>query len=144
MEQNRDTKLPDRLPLPLRWLRAHGLRGLTPWHFIDSSDQSAGLRAQFRREMRGGSQPEQDFLPFAERQDCDDVAGFVVENGEILNAVIVVHLTWAPAGAKLPTGVPTIHRYQNLWEWLKMAIDESSLRCSEEDMPKTQGEPGAT
>jgi hypothetical protein len=61
---------------------------------------------------------------------------FVVENGEILNTVIVVHLTWAPAGAKLPTDVPTIHHYQNFWEWLKVAIDESSLWCSEEDMPK--------
>jgi len=135
MDRFRETDITQHQTLALRWLRAHGLHGLTPWHFIDSRHQITGLRAQFRRGVSGVSQPEQDFLPFARRQDCADVAGFVVENDEVLNSVIAVHLTWA-AGAVVAPGYPRIHDCRDIWERLKLAIDESALWCSEDDMPK--------
>jgi hypothetical protein len=126
------------VPLALRWLRAHGLRGLTPWHFIDPSEEVAGLRAEYRVEVGGGSQPERDFLPFARRQDQDDVAGFVIEQGTVVNKVISVHLTWS--GRAESGGFPSIDRYSDIWEWLKEAIDETARWCSEEDLPTPEGD----
>jgi hypothetical protein len=125
------------LPLPLRWLRAHGLRGLTPWHFIDAPEELASLRAEYRKDVGRGSQPERDFLPFARRQDQDEVAGFVVERGTVTSKVISVHLTWT--GRAEPSGSPTIDRHQDIWEWLKAAIDETAIWCSEGDMPPLEG-----
>jgi hypothetical protein len=137
MERFQEADISQHQPLPLRWLRAHGLRGLKPWHFIDNADEIAGLRDEFRREVSGASQPERDFLPFASRQDCDDVAGFVVEKDRTLSTVIVVHLTWR-MGPEVP-GFPRINRCRDIWEWLKLAIDEAALWCSEEDMPEISG-----
>lgn len=120
-------------PLPLRWLRAHGLRGLTPWDFIeDDPSVVARLRAEFRKEVRGRSQPEEDFLPFARRYDQDDVAGFVIEHGTTISKVISVHLTWT--GQSEATGFPRIDRYDDIWAWMKAAIDETAAWCCEEDL----------
>jgi len=124
------------VPLALRWLRAHGLRGLTPWHFINDSEESTGLRSEYRREVSGGSQPEQDFFPFARRQDQDDVAGFVVEHGTVTGKVIEVHLTWR--GLAESSGWPGVERYDNVWEWMKTVIDETAAWCSEDRMPSLE------
>jgi hypothetical protein len=121
------------LPLPLRWLRAHGLRGLTPWHFIERPEDAAALRREYLLEVAGGSQPERDMLPFARRQDKDDVAGFVIENGTVTGKVISAHLTWK--GGPEMTGRPHVERYGDLWEWMKAAIDETATWCCEEDLP---------
>jgi hypothetical protein len=121
------------LPLPLRWVRAHGLEGLTPWHWIDGDAQRDGLRREYRREVSAGSQPEQDLLPFAARQDCDDIAGFEVADGKTLEVVLVVHLTWR--GSPEVTGFPSVQRYASFWEWLKAAIDDSAEWCSEDELP---------
>ena len=124
-------------PLPLRWLRAHGLRGLTPWYFIDDrAAEVASMRAEYRREVSSGSQPERDFLPFARRQDMDDVAGFVVEQGAITSKVITVHLTWQAAEVK---GFPIIERHPDIWAWMKGAIDDTAGWCSEDDLADVKG-----
>src|SRR5262245_30793579 len=136
MGANRDRDAADAfasLPLELRWLRAHGLRGLTPWHFIDREDHRENLRAEFRKEVGGGSQPERDFLPFVRRQDEDTVAGFVVDGGKVGPAVIEVHLTWT--GRAEREGFPSVDRFRDIWEWLKAAIDETAGWCSEAALP---------
>lgn len=79
------------LPLSYRWLRANGVSRLVPWHFCDDPKHIAGLRAQYWLEMDGSS----DVLPFAQRQDMDDIAGFIVVDGTIQDRVLTVHLSWA-------------------------------------------------
>ena len=127
------TETIDPVPLPLRWLRAHGLRSLTPWHLLELPEEGRTFRAEFRKESAGGSQPERDFLPFARRQDNDDVAGFVVDGSGVTAKVITAHLTWV--GGAERQGYPHITRYADIWEWLKAVIDETAQWCSEEDMP---------
>src|SRR4051812_48218815 len=81
-------------PTEYRWLRAHGFKGLTPWHCLDDAGRAAVLRREFLAEVRGGSIPVRDFLPFAAAQHMDDVAGFVVARGSVTPQVCVAHLTW--------------------------------------------------
>jgi hypothetical protein len=127
------TETIDPVPLPLRWLRAHGLRSLTPWHLLELPEEGRTLRAEFRKESAGGAQPERDLLPFARRQDNDDVAGFVVDGSGVTTKVITAHLTWT-GGAERP-GYPHVTRYPDIWAWLKAVIDETAAWCCEEDLP---------
>lgn len=80
----------NRLPLPYRWIRANGVDRLIPWHFRDDPDRVELLRQEYWLEMDGTS----DILPFAERQDMDDIAGLIVLDGVIQDRVMTMHLTW--------------------------------------------------
>lgn len=55
----------------------------------------------------------QDFYPSARRQDCDDVAGFKIENGEIQKEVVSVHPSWA--GKKEVEGFPAMVVYKDIF-----------------------------
>lgn len=120
-------------PLPLRWIRAHGLKALTPWHLIEKEPEREALRREYSVEVSNGSQPARDIYPFARRQDQDDVAGFVIADGIVTEAVVVVHLTWTAAPER--PGYPGTTRFENLWQWLKSVIDDTAEWCSEEDLP---------
>ncbi len=123
---------PSKTPLPVRWLQAHGLKSLTPWHLLEGDQSSSGFRREYILEASEGSVPERDMLLFAHRQDCDDVAGFVVEDGKIRDDVIVAHLTYR-GGPEVP-GYPSVERFASFWEWLKSAIDDTAEWCDEESL----------
>ena len=76
-----------KLPLGYRWLKAHKFDGFTPWYLIDPFN-SEGIRKEYQLETG------KDLLPFARRQDNDDIAGFVLRNNEIQSQVLTVHLNW--------------------------------------------------
>ena len=76
-----------KLPIEYRWLDANGFKGFVPWYLVAETGQET-LRAEYQKETGD------DFLPFARRQDRDDVAGFKVIKGEVRSAVVQVHLTW--------------------------------------------------
>ncbi len=120
------------IPLPLRWIRAHGITSITPWHFLDNADTVSRLRNQYRSEVSAGSQPISDCLPFAKRQDCDDIAAFVVADGIVTGEVIDVHLTWAPK-PELP-GFPSLDHYSDFWAWLKSAVDATADFANDIDL----------
>ena len=120
------------IPLPLRWILAHGITSLTPWYFLDDPERIDGLRNQYRREVSGGSQPISDCLPFARRRDNDDVAAFVVVDGVVTAEVIDVHLAWA-TGPERP-GYPSLERYPDFWAWFKSAVDASADWATEDDL----------
>ena len=101
------------LPLAYRWLKAHGFDGLVPWHFIDP-EQSHALRRAYQRET--GNR----FIPFAKRQDNDDIAGFEVQDGRAQNSVVTVHLTWT--GNREPPGWPRIVKSADIFDWLAKVV----------------------
>jgi hypothetical protein len=119
-------------PTEYRWLRAHGFKGLTPWHCLDDEMRAAALRQEFLREIQGGSIPVQDFLPFAAAQHMDDVAGFIVRGGSITPQVCVAHLTWR--GGPEVSGYPLHTLYATVWDWLRLVADESREWCSAEEL----------
>ena len=115
-----------KLPLEFRWLLAHDFKGFTPWHLIDENLLNA-YRAEFQKETG------QDFYPFARRQDCDDFAGFRLENGEITSEVVVVHLTWS--GRLEAPYNPITHIRKDAFEWLREdVLPETAMWVSEEDL----------
>lgn len=121
------------IPVSLRWLLAHNITSITPWHFISDDAVVKSLRKQYRLEVSGGSQPIADCLPFARRQDCDDVAAFIVSpEGKCTDEVIDVHLTYSK-GPEAP-GFPNLVRHETFWEWLKSAIDDSAEWATEDEL----------
>jgi len=52
------------LPLDYRWIGAHGLRGLTPWHFYDADSEAFDYWASRYLAKFGG-----EAWPFARRED---------------------------------------------------------------------------
>jgi len=103
------------LPLPYRWLHAHGVHALRPWHVLDEQSRALGLRTELLFEVAAPNPSEiRDWMPFASLQTQDDFAGFVLIDGEPTGEVCVVHLTWK-SKPELP-GWPTITRYRDGWE----------------------------
>ncbi len=132
------------LPLPYRWLRGTGLIHLPPWHFIETTRQAQALRKEFLLEISPPNRCSfKDWMPFARRQDTDDVAGFVLERGKPTGTVVVVHLTWS--GQPEQRGWPSMERYEDFWAWLrKDAIVATSEWASEpalKELLRTGGVP---
>jgi hypothetical protein len=122
----------EQLPLLYRWVRAHGTRGLTPWHFLDQDrdrQRIQSLRKEYALEVGGTP----DILPFAVRQDMDTIAGFVFEAGVVKDVVVTVHLTWA--GKKELPGWPAQGPQQSFQQWVtEVLIADAAEWMSEEDL----------
>ena len=115
-----------KLPIEYRWFKANGFRGFVPWYLIEEPGQD-GLRIEYQKETG------EDFYPFAQRQDRDDVAGFIVVNDEIQSAVVSVHLTWI--GKREKEGFPGRIIHKDMFEWLKNEVlPDTEEWMSEEDL----------
>ena len=114
------------LPIEYRWLKAHNFNILTPWYFVEPAD-SSGIRKEYQLESGN------DIIPFARRQDNDDIAGFKVVNGEIQKTVLTVHLTWI---SKLErNGYPMTRESSDLIEWIKnIMLPESQEWMTEDEL----------
>ena len=113
-----------KLPLEYRWLTANGFKGFTPWHLGELG--ATHTRAEYQVESG------KDFYPFAYRQDRDDIAGFKIENGEILSEVISVHLTWSHRNEG---DYLSPNEYKDMSDWLKIEVIPETLEwMSEEDL----------
>jgi hypothetical protein len=121
-----------KLPLEYRWLKANGFKGFVPWYLIEDIGQEA-IRSEYKKETG------RDFFPFARRQDNDDVAGFEIVDGEILDRVVSVHLTWTRNREQ--EGFPAQKTYSNMFDWLsKVVIPDTFGWMSEEDLDDLEEE----
>lgn len=101
------------LPLEYRWLIAHDFRGFTPWYVIDPED-SQDLRKEYQLETG------KDMIPFARRQDRDDIAGFEILDSKVQSKVLTVHLTWK--GNLEIDGLPSTKEAKDVIEWIKETV----------------------
>lgn len=104
------SKCPDWFNYPLAFMRVvnQNLVDLTPWYIMDGQlvlERMQGLKDRY---------PNRDLVPFARRDDNDDVACFEKGKGDL---VVVIH-DFASPGYEQKTVFPTF------WEWFKYAIDE--------------------
>lgn len=78
------------------------------WYLLDKEsffERYAGLKDRY---------PTRTLIPFAKRDDCDDVACFELDKP---NKVEIIH-DFASEGYEQKK------EYNNFWDWLKSAIDE--------------------
>jgi hypothetical protein len=83
-----------------------GLTNLEPWNIVIGDQLRQlyeGLRARF---------PDRRFVPFARRQDNDDVVGWIPGEG-----VLVVHDYSSP-------GSEERQRYSDFWAWFRQAVED--------------------
>ena len=85
------------------------------WYFMDEEKVESRINGLKKRY------PGRKLIPFARRDDCDDIACFEVGKGE---AVQIIH-DFASEGYEQR------EEYKNFWDWMKVAIDE--LISSEEN-----------
>lgn len=101
------------LPLGYRWLVAHGFKGFAPWYLIDPKD-SEDIRHEYHLETGN------DMIPFARRQDNDDVAGFDLSDSEVTSKIISVHLTWK--SKQESNGFPLTRESRDIFDWLTTIV----------------------
>lgn len=113
-----ETKLPEsirrRFSLPKGYIIIHklGLTNLQPWYFLnhqEAIEKYIGLSTRY---------PSNILLPFARRQDNDDVACFVVTNEKTsLEKILIIH-DYASLGSEVDG------EYDSFWEWFRIAVTE--------------------
>jgi hypothetical protein len=120
------------LPLAYRWLRAGGLYRLPPWTFLDDPGEVQRLRGEFVREVAPPNDTAvRDLVPFAERRDRDEVAGFAVDGGRVTVEVVLVALTWK--GRPEQRGWPALQRFRDLWLFVREALLEDAQEWANEE-----------
>lgn len=77
------------------------------WHFFDKDS------AKTRRDGLAKRYPQRSLIPFARRDDNDDIACF--ENG-MNDQVFIIHDFSSPGYEQRET-------YKTIWDWLRFAID---------------------
>lgn len=124
------------LPLAYRWLRANGFERLVPWYLIDDEEISKALGAEYRKESG------RDSCPFARRQDNDDIAGFEMRGGEILERVISVHLTWSGRREQPGFPVESAPPQDDVFAWLvNVVIPDTLAWMSEREVAELSADP---
>ena len=103
-------ELPSWFHYPDEFLRAarQCLVDLTPWHLMEREavlTRIKGLRDRY---------PERELVPFARRQDNDDVACWERDREPV---VVVVHDFSSP-------GSETRAEYADFWAWFRVAVED--------------------
>ena len=106
--------LPDGFEYPRQFIRVVelGLTDLEPWHILEGEhlwDRDEGLKIRY---------PTRVLVPFAERQDNDDVACWEPLVGD---GVVIVHDFASPGWeSRRP-------RFASFYDWLRQAVEDLIL-----------------
>lgn len=95
------------LPAGLVRIVEQGLVDLSPWLILPRTEALArmvGLRARYKRP----------YVPFARRQDNDDLAVLLPDGP---NRVVIVH-DFASEGWEMRT------QYETFWDWFRAAVED--------------------
>ncbi|MBA3872017.1 MAG: hypothetical protein H0X30_22960 [Anaerolineae bacterium] len=100
--------------IPRGYYRIHelGLTNIQPWYFLDGQVSGAlykGIQMRY---------PQRVLLPFARRQDNDDVTCFVVDSGDYTRGQVLIIHDYASPGYEVDDSFPSF------WDWFRMAINE--------------------
>jgi hypothetical protein len=104
------------LPKGYYWLIEQSLVGfepfttLQPWYYVKNNEMF------FVNEKWPEHQRSHLLIAFARRQDNDDIACFILSDGDI-DKVVLIH-GWTA------TGYSEIKNYNSFWAWLKDVVDD--------------------
>ena len=105
-----EPELPENFSYPQQFMRAIacGLADIEPWYLLVGQplrDTMKGLKARY---------PDRKLIPFARRQDNDDIACWQAGADE---SVFIVHDFAAP-------GWESRDKFINFYDWLRRAIED--------------------
>lgn len=105
-----EKELPKWFNYPQQFLRIVelGLVNLEPWTVL----MDEPLRNRFKGLQE--RYPNRQLLPFARREDNDDVACWEQDRGEL---VVIVHDFASP-------GYENVAEYDGFWEWFREAVED--------------------
>ena len=89
-----------------------GLTNIRPWYFLDGQEFGKIYKGIQRRY------PQRVLLPFARRQDNDDVACFVVDSSDYTRGHVLIIHDYASSGTEVHNSFPSF------WDWFRMAIND--------------------
>ena len=103
--------LPEWFSYPKNFLRivGQGLLDFDPWIILSGdvlNSRYLGLKNRY---------PERQIVPFAARDDNDDIACWDIDNGEV---IMIIHDYASP-------GWENKEKFNNLWSWLRSALEET-------------------
>jgi hypothetical protein len=104
------------LPSGYQWLLDRALVGyepftqLQPWHYLP-------LQQTFWASDRWPGVTDKRLFVFAKRQDCDDLACFVVAADNTAQGVALIH-GWTGNGYEISK------EFSDFWAWLKQVVDD--------------------
>jgi hypothetical protein len=105
-----ERELPKWFKYPQQFLRIVelGLLNLEPWTIL--------MDEQLRNRFKGLQEryPDRQLLPFARREDNDDVACWEKDRGEL---IVIVHDFASP-------GYENNAEYDGFWEWFRNAVED--------------------
>lgn len=74
-----------------------------------------------------------DILPFARRQDNDEIAGFPVSGSNVQSTLLTVHLTWL--GRREEGGYPSAKSSKDFFDWVSEVVFPATREwMAEEDL----------
>ncbi|GBH23879.1 MULTISPECIES: hypothetical protein [Burkholderia] len=103
-------------PIGYQWLIDRKMVGfepftqLQPWHYLPPEHQ-------FWASERWPGVTEKLLYAFAKRQDCDDLACFVVAADNAVKGIALIH-GWTGNGYEVG------REFVDFWEWMKHVIDD--------------------
>lgn len=102
--------LPRGFTYPREFLRIveQGIVDLSPWHLL------GGDRARIRREGLQQRYPDKNLVPFARRQDNDDVACW---EGQNTQQIVIIHDYASP-------GWENARKFPSFWDWFRVAVED--------------------
>ena len=98
-------------PSEYDWLVKHKLTDLEPWYLLDGDELISCMETIIKLY------PSYDAVPFARRQDNDDVACWLRDQS---GTVQIIHIYASPGWEKS-------EQFPNFWEWFRSAIEEMIL-----------------
>ena len=108
--ESSDLDVPMRLPVGLLRLVEQGVVDLAPWHIMPrelARKRMDGLRQRYTKK----------YVPFARRQDNDDLACLDPEHQD---QIVVIH-DFASEGFEMRRS------YESFWDWFRSAIEDMIL-----------------
>lgn len=104
------------IPSGYQWLLDRRLVGhepftqLQPWHYLS-------LEQCFWASDRWPGVTDKRLFTFAKRQDCDDLACFIVAENNSVRGIALIH-GWTGSGYDL------CQEFADFWAWLKHVVDD--------------------
>lgn len=104
------------VPSGYRWLLDRALIGyepftqLQPWHYLP-------LEQCFWASDRWPGVTDKRLFAYAKRQDCDDLACFIVAVDGTVKGIVLIH-GWTGDGFEF------CHEFPDFWAWLKHVVDD--------------------